>query len=84
MELLLQLHRIALRERGQSWCSSAYASSSAFATSARPECLATRAGAGGGGLGGDHAEGLREDRGHDDDVRERDQAHEMAVLQLAR
>ena len=63
----------------------AYASSSAFATSARPECRGDEGRAAGGrGLGGDHAEGLGEDRGHDDDVRERDQVDEMAVLQLAR
>ena len=38
---------------------------------------------GGGGLGGDHAEGFREDRRDDARVREREQVHEVAVLERA-
>ena len=38
---------------------------------------------GGRGLGGDHAERLGEDRGDDGDVGEREQVHEMAVLERA-
>ena len=40
-----------------------------------------RRAAGGGGLRGDHAERLREDRGDDGGVGEREQVDEVAVLE---
>ena len=43
-----------------------------------------RRAAGGGSLGGDHPERLREDRRNDGGVRERQQVHEVAMLERAR
>ena len=61
-----------------------YSASSPAATSARPEWRATSGGQPvGGGLGGDHAERLGEDRRHDRGLGERQQVDEMPVLERA-
>ena len=80
------LPRDRRRHRSRSWRGRAalggYSASSPSAISARPECRATSGGAAcRGRLGGDHPEGLREDRRHDRDVGEREQMDEVAVLE---
>ena len=85
VELLLELHRVALRERGELAVPLAVGGLEPLGNLRQPRVTGDDGRASGGRcLGGDHPERLGEDRGHDDGIGERDQVDEMAVLELSR